>query len=788
MFDLGEVALAALLHDVGKLLQRGSGMPRSATHAEFGRLLLQSLRYSDAVCEAALKHHGRARSGQRVSEAEHPSTLVVYEADNLASSLRRDEPGAKGFDPEASLNSIFNFVRQRPAPAQRRSYRLGEYGGASVTSYLPAKERAEPHAYRNLKDELVRAFEELGELGFSTNVRSVMNLLERYGSHVRSTTSRADTGDISLFDHSRVTAAISVCIAGHLNETGGEPARSEIENREAERYLFVRGDISGVQSFLYTITSRGALRMLRARSFFLELLAEHAVAELLKRSGVPRTNVIFVGGGGFQLLLPNTADSRKAVDGARADINAALARDFGHTLSLALAAQPCNAHGLIGDGLRETLRALGEALSAAKAGKFREGLEDLFSARPEPKVETCAVCTRDDAPVGRYDSRSYDPLPPETEEGEGILLCPTCHMLGRASLKLVRSRYLTVGGDLRIGEVGYGLSNDLQNALYALDGVGDEACLRGAAPLPAARYATRDDEEKDQIMDFDGLSKKAEGIKRLAVLRMDVDDLGETFRSGLPREMRTFDRYAALSRAFTTFFKMVLPMICAGGYENSLWLFGEKRERAATVVYSGGDDLFIVGAWSDVLELAVDIRRAFREFVCENPSVTISAGISIHKAGEPLYLMAEAAGTAEETAKKNGRTGRKKDSAVLFYEGPDVRALDKAVPDALFWDEVEEVAGLVKQINAFRKPDGKLPFPRGFTRLLLEVVDVYEQEGHLSLPRLAYALARMEEGGRLRGNRDWQELKRKLLEIKTIEKHLRPAATWLDLAEREKGA
>ncbi|QYJ17162.1 hypothetical protein Rxycam_03001 [Rubrobacter xylanophilus DSM 9941] len=38
MFDLREVALAALLHDVGKLLQRGSGDPRLATHTRFGEV------------------------------------------------------------------------------------------------------------------------------------------------------------------------------------------------------------------------------------------------------------------------------------------------------------------------------------------------------------------------------------------------------------------------------------------------------------------------------------------------------------------------------------------------------------------------------------------------------------------------------------------------------------------------------------------------------------------------------------------------------------------------------
>src|SRR3712207_7611919 len=91
------------------------------------------------------------------------------------------------------------------------------------------------------------------------------------------------------------------------------PTLAEAERKDADRYLFVRGDISGVQSFLYTITSKGALRMLRARSAFLELLAEHAVAEVLREAGVPRTNVIYVGGGGFQLLLPNTEEAAEEI-------------------------------------------------------------------------------------------------------------------------------------------------------------------------------------------------------------------------------------------------------------------------------------------------------------------------------------------------------------------------------------------------------------------------------------------------------------------------------------------
>jgi len=724
------------------------------------------------VVLAALLHDAGVRAGSENSSLERlgpAGAALISEAAGLAS--RRDEPGSGSST--VPLRPIFDFVGG--GAGQRRAYRFEEYGGRDVGAYLPAREGGD---HRSLKDAIARVREKP-----DSSPDTVLNILERYGSYLPSTTGAAD---VSLFDHARTTAAIAVCIAGCLNE-GGAADQAPVTDRDAPRYLFVRGDISGVQKFIYTITSKGALRMLRARSFFLELITEHAVAKILRNAGAPRTNVILAGGGGFQLLLPNTQKSSEAVETVERQLNTDLERRFGHDLYLALAKAPCAASGIAGDGLTQTLARLGKDLSGQKARKFHERLPQLFARTNEPGLESCDVCSRDDAPVEVYDSKGYDPWRNQAD-ADPMQLCETCHMLARAALKMLRSKYLVRGDDFHIDGTGYGLSTNSRNALYALDGVGDEACLNGAASLPAARYAMWDEEEqRDQILDFDGLSKRAAGVSRLAVLRMDVDNLGETFRTGLLENMPSFDRYAALSRSFTTFFKMVVPLILAGGYENSLWLLDDKHERAATVVYSGGDDLFIVGAWSDVLEAAVDIRRAFREFVCDNPSVTLSGGISIHKSGEPLYLMAETAGAAEEAAKGNETNGREKDSAVLFHEGPDARMVKEPVPDALFWDEVEGVVELLEQIYAFKDKDGKLPFPRGFTRLLLEVVDVYEQDGYLSLPKLAYALARMEESGKLKEDERWQRLKRKLLEIETVKKHLRPAATWLDLAERKKG-
>ncbi len=58
-------------------------------------------------------------------------------------------------------------------------------------------------------------------------------------------------------------------------------------NRDDDRtLLLVSGDFSGIQDTVYTISSKGALKSLRARSFMLELLTEHIVYEILQLAGI----------------------------------------------------------------------------------------------------------------------------------------------------------------------------------------------------------------------------------------------------------------------------------------------------------------------------------------------------------------------------------------------------------------------------------------------------------------------------------------------------------------------
>ena len=68
-------------------------------------------------------------------------------------------------------------------------------------------------------------------------------------------------------------------------------------------------------------------------------------------------------------------------------------------------------------------------------------------------------------------------------------------------------------------------------------------------------------------------------------------------------------------------------------------------------MYSGGDDLFLVGAWDDLMGFAVDLKRAFSVYT--NGKLTFSAGLGLYSSTYPISRMAEVTGELEELAKNS---------------------------------------------------------------------------------------------------------------------------------------
>jgi len=286
-----------------------------------------------------------------------------------------------------------------------------------------------------------------------------------------------------------------------------------------------------------------------------------------------------------------------------------------------------------------------------------------------------------------------------------------------------------------------------------------------ARPLLLAAFAHAEGARPAWAPDFEALATRSIGARRVGVLRMDVDSLGAVFSRGLPSDDGLLVRLAALSWNLNLFFKGYLNVLCRG--------------KDVSIVYGGGDDLFIVGAASQVVELALEIRSAFEQFVGQNPSMTVSAGIAIFDSHFPLYLMAKEAGRVLKLAKEhpNG-VGRAKNAATLFEV-------------TLGWDDVqralEDVAGPIRQHFASFDPGRRtvdLQVPRRFVTQALEIARLARKPSpRLSLPALWWMLGRAARP--LRAQSQWRQVEQALLEVTPAAPGVvEIAMRWLDLLSR----
>ena len=722
-----QVTYGCLLHDIGKLLYRAGG--DSGTHSRQGWAFLRSLwREEKEILRCVQLHH--AAELRAAAPAEDDLSWIACAADNLsaAADRREAEEGEAGtFRRYMPLASVFTHLNGEhpdhsiaPYP-QDGTLRMPERHAAALS--------AEP--YQAAAEALRRRLAELPRE--DAWVDSLLCLLESYTSMFPSSTCAGESPDISLYDHLKTTAAIGACISEYLLSSGERNYKKRLFLEEAafrkeNAFLLYSADISGIQKFLYTVASDKALRSLRSRSFFLELLMEHYADELLLACGVSRTNLLYSGGGHCYILLPNTESVKAALSAWTQRFNAWLSGEFGVSLFLAHGWTECSGNDLTNTPAEDApykamFRRVSAAVSRHKMHRYSAG--DLRRLnRPTPASgRECKVCGRtDDLIDGR---------------------CPWCRLFAALSEKIQTKDVYFVGTgedaehDFALPTpdgYAYILLTDEKTARLRLDsGAAVRRIYSKNRAFTGLRYSTRlyvGDYAFSNRMDE--LAQNASGVRRLGVCRMDVDDLGRSFVSGYERPGRataaetqhyvTISRTAAFSRQMSLFFKCYINDVLSGKHSG-------KRPLAVTIVYSGGDDVFLVGAWNDTLEACLRIRAALRQFSCG--SLTISGGLCVTDDSYPIRLAAERAGELEDRAK--GEPG--KDAIALF---------DPFLEHTYHWEEFSEnVLGTKCALLTRFFCSDDAARGNSFLYRIVDLLRSAERDGKLALARYAYLLARL---------------------------------------------
>ncbi|MBD1826792.1 type III-A CRISPR-associated protein Cas10/Csm1 [Microcoleus vaginatus GB1-A2] len=612
--------------------------------------------------------------------------------------------------------------------------------------------------------------------------------------------------NIALIDMVRSTAAVASAL---------------VDNPDATAVGLIAGDLSGIQKFIYTIASDGALKSLRARSFYLELVTEEIVQQLLEELKLPRTNVIYAGGGNLYLLAAATQDTKLVLNRVHREFNKWLLGNFQGKVFLALDYITFPVKDVSQKDFAKHWSTVTKKLTPQKSRKFAEEIN--YFIRPRRSYDKCQVCHRDD--VKKLENLN-------TDRPDSVQACSTCRRMFRLGGKLFKVEAL-VRQDKRHPpqqKVSSAFRISFPKAYYYLlperaqiDEVEGEknvffinnwnlqeyrdAETQNIVPLLLGNYGQLSQEESGFIR-ANEMAEKAKGISRVGYLRMDVDRLGRIFAEGLG-ENQTLPRLAGLSRQMSYFFKVYLNSLAKNRLANladsAIVLNKESRENLL-FIYAGGDDLFVSGAWDEIVDFAFDVYQSFRAYTGNNPDITLSGGISIEKEKFPLYQAAKLAEKAEDAAKDNGR-----DSFGLFdnkvfkwsqwlgardIKLADIAEIDSKTQEYLGTGETLSLFGVLPFVQKFLDPLEKI-YSRSFVRNLLLTSQMQEQmiediktkrrkvdyeneekdiRYYLHLPQIAYTIARLPE--------ELQKPVRKSLMSPYNAPYFGAIATWIELLNR----
>ncbi len=449
-------------------------------------------------------------------------------------------------------------------------------------------------------------------------------------------------------------------------------------DQPADKFLLIGGDTSGIQEFIFTVSSKAAAKGLRGRSFFLQLVGDAIIRRLLDELALPTANLIYAAGGNFLLLAPVGIENKLKT--IRREVNEALLAGTQGQLRMVLGWSEMAATAVTNP--TQWQQAINRVKESQQADKQRplaqvahDNWQSVFGPMNDGGKCYCAVCHRG------------------LTEGEGVKrdddeFCPLCasfsdlaNDIRHDDLWLALKRETAVPHQewawllYQISGYAYRFSDKPTPTADKLYRLNNTDFLRGQAhgfrllanvtptitekdmeyiekEVKAKRLSYGGDRlpEKGHIRDFDVLARDSKGVDWLGVLRMDVDNLGKLFSQWLPaRNMLTT---SALSSSLEQFFSGHLNRIVR---ENGTVSREGEERLAAYIIYAGGDDLFIVGAWQLLPKLAQAIHEQFRAYT-NNDHLTISAGIGLMPRSKyPLYLAAKDAHKALDDQAKGER-------------------------------------------------------------------------------------------------------------------------------------
>lgn len=589
--------------------------------------------------------------------------------------------------------------------------------------------------YSRIYNEFITEFNQFLNKFKDFNIQKIdtlLELLKKYLWAVPSAYYKTEP-DISLYEHLRMTTAISVCIYKSVETELNEDFNyKDIFDRTKKRFRLVCGDVSGIQNYIYSIASEKAAKSLKGRSFYIQLLSDTISDLIISEFNLPKCNLIYSAGGKFYCLIPETKKTEQQLKELNIKINEFLLDKFSGKIYLALGSVKLNGNDFCKDNsgeynISDKWRLVNIETGKEKSNKFSDLLktsdnidkyyDKIFGPFEQAgKKPFCKICSKEIDADGICNECSEKIDLGKTLRQSSVLVQFKINQLSdfdenfylnlnqeglvdfnqlgyiyyfTKSIKEISDtleKYQSNFSEIRIFNINH--PDNFMFNLLSLDNVGTGFKFIGLG------------ETKKHFDIHEICRDKNNNLSRLGILRMDIDNLGNIFVKGLGKK-NTISRITQLSFYLDYYFTGVLNKIVS-------------KYQDVHIIYSGGDDLFLVGRWDEIIFVALDIYNDFNRFT-KNNKITISGGIYLAREKYPIYKSAEKSGNFEDASKSYEINGVSKNAITLLNK-------------TFNFNDFEKIYDIVKVLIKNVGDDSDKKLTKGFLNKLFSIYSMDKEE------------------------------------------------------------
>ena len=374
-----------------------------------------------------------------------------------------------------------------------------------------------------------------------------------------------------------------------------------------DRMFLIGGDFYGIQKFIFdNLGSKNAAKVLRAKSTFCELFMAVLAKFICQKFGIDEKCILSCTAGKFEILSPKFDEA--AFEEIKGVINAYFIKNFFGVSGVSLSCVEC-----------------GRA-DFAEPSRYKELRDKIGKAVELEKFKKLNL--KEQNPVLSYD--------------KGITNQTLCRICNIRKIAHDNDKCEICSAFVRLGERLATDSKKINSKDIGIDFMDVSLEITENIRSYVAKNA-------GAIVDFEDLAKKSCGETAIAVIKADVDNMGNFIKhSDVTQSFINFDTF---SKGINNFFSLYVPRKMKEKFENSY------------TVFAGGDDLLIVGSYDQMIELAVFVRQEFMKFI-KTKDLSISFGIVLAKPSTPISYLAQTSEKWLEVSKET--TG--KDAISIFGE------------------------------------------------------------------------------------------------------------------------